>query len=357
MPVPRVSKLAVSSNPSQSILGDMPLRHSLASLLLVLAVTAPSLAQQRWETTLSNQSIPFTRPAKPYVVLKRGGVEAVIVDNSAVDDEVLKDHKAGYSGVAVLRREGHPRNLFVDSYAGLNFEHILSGVAPQESKEMFEPRRHPMELRVINKNAVELCQTPTFLHSLESCQRYELLADGTIQLTIEVAARERSFPNGYINLFWASYIQQPESLGIHFQGVPASNSETKPDWIRATTPSHGVLSTHPSASDHRTFPHDEPFPLALVFSLSNYRYSEPWYFGVSHGMAFVQMFRPKDQVRFTQSPSGGGDGNPAWDFQFFAENVEVNRVYQFVMRAAYLPYESESQIEKATSKNRAALAR
>jgi hypothetical protein len=158
----------------------MPLRHSLASLLLVLAVTAPLLAQQRWETTLSNQSIPFTRPAKPYVVLKRGGVEAVIVDNSAVDDEVLKDHKAGYSGVAVLRREGHPRNLFVDSYAGLNFEHILSGVAPQGSKEMFEPRRHPMELRVIHKNAVELCQAPTFLHSLESCQRYELLADCAI---------------------------------------------------------------------------------------------------------------------------------------------------------------------------------
>lgn len=341
----------------------MPPYPAVATFLVLLAFAASALGAERretterWETTLSNPSIRFTRPAKPYVVLKRAGVEAVIVDNSAVDDDVLKDHRAGYSGLALLRREGHPRNLFVDNYAGLNFEHILSGVAPQGSKEQFEPRRHPMELRSINAHAVELCQTPTFLHALESCQRYELLADGTIQLTIEVAARERSFPNGYINLFWASYIQQPESLDIHFRGVPAgANSGTKPEWIESATPSHGVLSTHPSASDRRVFKHDEPFPLTLVFSLSNHRFTEPWYFGVSHGMAFAQMFRPKDRVRFTQSPSGGGNGNPAWDFQYFVENAEVNRVYQFVMRAAYLPYESDSQIEKATRKNRAALA-
>ena len=331
--------------------------RALAAIAATVFLAVSAAGAERWETTLSNPSIRFTRPAKPYVVLKRAGVEAVIVDNSAVDDEVLKGHRAGYSGLALLRRDGHPRNLFVESYAGLNFEHILSGVAPKDSREQFEPRRHPMELRSINANAVELCQTPTFLHSLESCQRYELLADGTVQLTIEVAARKPSFPNGYINLFWASYIQQPESLDIHFRGVPAAtNPRPKPGWIQAVTPSHGVLSTHPSVNDQREFKHDDPFPLTLVFNLSNDRYTEPWYFGVSHGMAFVQMFRPKDRVRFTQSPSGGGTGNPAWDFQFFVENPEVNRVYRFVMRAAYLPYTSDSRIEKATRKNRAALA-
>lgn len=331
---------------------------AFAAVLCVLAISCSAIGAERWETTLSNPSIRYTRPAKPYVVLKRAGIEAVIVDNSAVDDEVLKDHKAGYSGLALLRREGQARNLFVDNYAGLNFEHILSGVSPRESREQFEPRRHPMELRSIHAHAVELCQTPTFLHALESCQRYELLADGTIQLTIEAAARNPSFPNGYINLFWASYIQQPESLDIHFRGVPAgADRGAKPSWIQAATPSHGVLSTHPAVADARVFPHDDPFPLTLVFNLSNYRYTEPWYFGVSHGMAFAQMFRPKDRVRFTQSPSGGGTGNPAWDFQYFVENVEVNRVYQFVMRATYLPYISEAQMEKATRKNRAALAR
>jgi hypothetical protein len=211
---------------------------------------------------------------------------------------------------------------------------------------------------VIDRYTAELYQPPTFHHSLESCQRYEILADGTIQVTIEVAARKPSFRNGYINLFWASYIHQPESLDIHFRGVPAkSPSAQPPGWIRGVTPAHGTLSTHISATDKRIFAHDEPFPLALVHSLSDYRFSEPWYFGVSHGMAFVQMFRPKDQVRISQSPSGGGTGNPAWDFQYYVSEYEVDHVYQFVMRAAYLPYESPAQVERATRKHRAALSR
>lgn len=95
--------------------------------------------------------------------------------------------------------------------------------------------------------------------------------------------------------------------------------------------------------------------MTLVHSLSKHRFAEPWYFGVSHGMAFVQMFRGGDQPRLTQSPSGGGKGNPAWDFQFYARDYEVNKIYQFVMRAAYLPYKSHAQIEKATRKHRTAL--
>jgi len=298
-------------------------------------------------TTLSNPEIKFTRPAKPYVVLTRGPIEAVIVNNEAVNDEVLPNHRAGYSGVAKLTRKSRKENLFVPDIAGLNFEHILDGSIPADRKTQFEPRNHPMELRVINQHTAELCQSPSFHHALESCQRYELLPDGVIQLTIEAAARKPSFRNGYIGLFWASYIHQPESLDIHFR--------TKDGWTRGVTPAHGTLSTHIATTDTRQFPHDEPFPLTLVHSLSNHRFTEPWYFGVSHGFAFVQMFRAKDQPRLTQSPSGGGTGNPAWDFQFYVPNYEPNKIYQFVMRAAYLPYKSHQQVEKATREHRAAL--
>ena len=332
----------------------------LLPLLLAAGIFSgtPAPAQQPGATTMSNPAIKYTRPSKPYATLKRGGVEAVIVDNSAVNDEVLKDHRAGYSGIALLRHAKRQENLFVPAYAGLNFEHILDGTASSDRKIQFEPRSHPMEVRVIDRYTAELYQPPTFHHSLESCQRYEILADGTIQVTIEVAARKPSFSNGYINLFWASYIHQPESLDIHFRGVPANSPNAQPPgWIRGVTPDHGTLSTHISATDKRIFAHDEPFPLALVHSLSNYRFSEPWYFGVSHGMAFVQMFRPKDQVRITQSPSGGGTGNPAWDFQYYVSEYEVGRVYRFVMRVAYLPYESPAQIERATRKHRAELSR
>lgn len=291
---------------------------------------------------------------KPYVVLERGGVRAVIVNNEAVDDAVLPGHRSGYSGVASLTHRTQARNLFVPFYAGLNYEHIHDGtVQPREI--LFEPRNAPMAIKRVGEHAAELHQPPTPHWQLESRLRYEILEDGAIEMTLECVPRARTFKNDYIGLFFASYIHQPESLDIHFLGVPSAERTAQVAWIRGVTPDHGKLPTHPAISDDRQFPHDPDFQLSLVFNLSNYRYSEPWYYGVSHGMALVQMFRPDDKVRLSQSPSGAGDGNPAWDFQWFIPRYEVGKRYRFVMRALYLPFESQDGIVKATAAHRAAL--
>ena len=256
----------------------MLLPHSAA----LLAVAAMAFAQPPGGTTLSQPAARFTRSDKPYAILKRGPIEIVVVTNDAVDDTVLPSHRAGYSGVAVLRHKHRAENLFVPGIAGLNFEHIPDGTAHADRKTQFEPRNWPMELRLINRHAVELCQTPTFYHALESCQRYELLRDGTIQLTIEVSARKASFRRGYVGLFWASYIHKPESLDIHFRGVPAAQPDPRQSrWIRGVTPAHGVLSTHPALDDSRVFPHDEPFPLTLVhrFATAPYMGHLSFFFG------------------------------------------------------------------------------
>jgi hypothetical protein len=304
-------------------------------------------------TSLSRPDLKWTVPDHGYHVLKRGDVRAVIVDNGAVDDHVLPGHRAGYSGVASLTHAKQDASLFVPPYAGLNYEHIHDGTT-QPRDVLFEPRRAPMQLRVIDQHTVELYQAPTPTWKLESVLRYQILEDGTLEMTLECIPHAKTFRNGYVGLFWASYIHQPESLDIHFIGQPDSTEES-PGWIRGVTPKHGVLSTHPGAGDARVFKHDEDFPLTLAFNRSKFRYVEPWYFGVSHGMAFVQMFRPGDDVRLTQSPSGGGQGNPAWDFQFFIPDYKVGQRYQMVMRAAYLPYESAKQIERDTRSHRRAL--
>jgi hypothetical protein len=303
---------------------------------------------------LASPALAASQPNKPYVVLERGDVQAVIVNNEAADDAVLPGHRSGYSGVASLTYRTQGRNLFVPLYAGLNFEHIHDGtVQPREI--LFEPRHAPMQIRQVGEHAAELHQPPTPHWQLESWLRYELLEDGAIEMTLECVPHAQTFKNDYIGLFFASYIHQPESLDIHFLGVPSTEKTAAPQWIRGVTPDHGVLATHLAIDDDRHFPHDPNFPLSLVFNLSSHRYSQPWYYGVSHGMALVQMFRPQDEVRLSQSPSGAGDGNPAWDFQWFIPRYEVGKRYRFVLRALYLPFESQDQILKATAVHRAAL--
>ena len=291
---------------------------------------------------------------KPYVVLERGDVRIVVVNNEAVDDEVLPGHRAGYSGVASLTHRRRNENLFVPPYAGLNFEHIHDGTI-QPRDILFEPRLAPLEIRRMSEYAVELHQPPTPHWKLESRLRYELLDDGVIEMSLECIPRARTFKHDYIGLFFASYIHQPESLDIHFLGQPADAMRSEPEWIRGVTPAHGTLATHLDVEDRRDFPHDPDFPLTLVFNRSNFRYREPWYYGVSHGMAFVQMFRPGDEVRFSQSPSGGGAGNPAWDFQWLIPQYQVGKRYRFVMRAMYVPFQSREQLIELTAPHRAAL--
>jgi hypothetical protein len=320
-----------------------------------LAGIRTDTTEEPGRTTLSVPSARYTVPEKPYVVLARGDVEAVVVDHRAVDDAVLPGHRAGYSGLAALRHARRRENLFVPAYAGLNFEHIHDGTTrPREV--LFEPRNAPMELRRVDGHTVELYQEPTPTWGLESCTRYELLPDGAIEMTVECIPRRRSFKNGYIGLFWASYIHRPESGAIHFRGHPEGGDPT-PRWIEATSPAHGVRATHLAVGDDHSFPHDADFPLTLVFNRSDHRYDEPYYYGVSHGMAYAQVFRTRDRVRLSQSPSGGGEGNPAWDFQAFITDYEVGRRYTLVMRALYLPYESPAQVRRAIEPHRHALER
>lgn len=333
-----------------------------AWLSIVLSIASASLLSAKEPvapkpvTSLSRQDLEWTVPTNGYHVLERGGVRAVVVDNGAVDDHVLPGHRAGYSGVASLTHKDDDASLFVPAYAGLNYEHIHDGTT-QPRDVLFEPRRVPMELRVIDRHTVELYQAPTPNWKLESVLRYQMLDDGTLEMTLECIPRAKTFRNGYVGLFWASYIHQPESLDIHFPGirVAADNEPVPAKWVRGVTPQHGVLATHVGVDDDRVFKHDDDFPLTLAFNRSKYRYDNPWYYGVSHGMAFVQMFRPSDGIRLTQSPSGGGNGNPAWDFQYFIPDYQVGQRYQMVMRAMYVPYESTEQVEKVSRSHRRAL--
>ncbi|MDA0835803.1 MAG: hypothetical protein O2955_15705 [Planctomycetota bacterium] len=325
-----------------------------AQLIITADDTPHPLAAPR-VTSLTNDTVKYTVPDEHFAVLKRGDITAVIVDNAAVDNEFAPGHKAGYNGVAVLKHAQRDENLFVPSFSGLNYEHIHDGTLAVE-REKFEPRVAPMELRIIDEHTVELYQPPSPNWKLESCGRYHILEDGTIEYTFECIPRAETFSQGYIGLFWASYIHEPEDKAIHFIGRKQDTNE-RPHWIEGITPKHGVESTHPP--HRRLFDPviDPKFPLTLVNHPSTYEATEAWYYGVSHGMAFVPMFRPRDQIWLAQSPTGGGANNPAWDFQWFIPDYKVGEAYGFVMRAGYLPTTEREEIIKGTKEHRISLGK
>ena len=334
-----------------------------ATLALCFLLVPPTAKAQQHRapgiTSLTNEKVLYTKPDTHFVILKRGPIEAVIVDNEAVDVPELPGHRAGYNGLARLthvNRDNKLDNMFVGRYAGLNFEHIHDGTTAN-LKEKFEPRKSPMELRVVDDFTVELYQAPTPNFQLESCGRYHLLEDGTLEYTFECIPRKRSFDRSFIGLFWASYMNAPDDKSIHFLGRLKARWNAPSQWINGVTPSHGVEAVHPPVWSQQLPDIESNFPLTLVHHPSKYVATSPWFFGVRSDLAYVQMFRKSDDIFIVQSPSGGGQGNPAWDFQWFIPDYQVDTAYGFVMRAACVPFESNEQIEQATRKHRRKLNR
>jgi len=275
-------------------------------------------------------------PAEHMTRLETSKLVAVIADNEAH----APTHRAGYNGVAELRLGGWDRtNLFVPLYAGLNLEHIFSGDAAAFGWNIFEPRRAPMQLIRRPNNRVELREKRTEHWPLRSRLVYEVKGDA-IDFTYYGTPLEDVWrKHGYIGVFFASYIQAPEDMAIQFIGRSRpGRGDTTPRWIKHLPDKHGVAANHRPAGSRWDPPVDDGFNIDLVKGISDFEYLYPFYFGRSGDNVFVLMFeqpRPGGELRFAQSPSGGGKGNPAWDFVYFRRDYAVNREFSFRVRAVY----------------------
>jgi hypothetical protein len=285
-----------------------------------------------------------TRSGSP-IELRTERLRVVIADNRAYGDR----HRAGYSGISELYHAGGDRSFFVPAYSGLNFEHIWSGDAASFGWSIFEPRESPMRLARTGELEVELRQERTAHWPLRTTIEYEVGAD-TIDMTVRCIPLEDAWrKHGYIGLFFASYIDAPEDGAIRFIGRSRpGKGDAAPRWIRHLPSNHGEAACHRPAGSDWDPPVDAGFRIPLAAGHSDLEYVEPFYFGVSRGKCLVMMFErfdpaTKSELRFAQSPSGGGKGNPAWDFLFIQRGHEVGKEFGFRARAAVLDFTGPEQ--------------
>ena len=261
--------------------------------------------------------------------LSAGKIKAVFIDNSAFGE----NHRAGYNGIAALYHDAQDSSIFVPFYAGFNIEHIFGG---DSLIELFEPRRHTIELERIDENSVVLHQPKTPLSRVESWTTFTLTPPHYIDVNFRcIFHSEDFFQHGYAGIFWASYINAPADKKIYFYGREKSDSQMK--WLSGWSPEHGVKGTHVSVDDDINFYMAPNFKVTLASDFSDQLYEQPFYYGRFHNMVFAYMFDiPKEGViRFSQSPTGGGELNPAWDFQFLVPDFKTKTPYEFSARLVY----------------------
>src|SRR6185369_5473190 len=94
-------------------------------------------------------------------------------------------------------------------------------------------------------------------------------------------------------------------------------------------------------------PFDAGFNIPLAQGISDFEYLYPFYFGRSGHNVFIMMFehsRDGGELRFAQSPSGGGAGNPAWDFSYLKRGYQLNREFCFRGRAVLRKFTSKEEV-------------
>lgn len=276
--------------------------------------------------------------AQPTVTIEHGDLRAVFVNNSSFG----KHHYEGYNGIAELYHSSQDSNLFVPSFAGINLEHIFGG---DSLIDLFEPRKEFMTIKKLSNNKVQLHQSPTHFSRVESRTTFEMEEPNYINIEFSFIVSDTGFfKHGYVGLFWASYINEPGDIGIFFRG--RKEKDYQEEWIYSVSPKHGIKSTHLDMYDRENFYFSPDFNVVLASGISEYVYSEPFYFGRFHNMVMILMFPENLEgfLRFSQSPDGAGEGKPAWDFYYIVPDFIVGKEYTLRWTLVYKEWEGFEDI-------------
>jgi hypothetical protein len=270
-------------------------------------------------------------------------------------------HRKGYNGLASLIPHNYGNNIFVPSYAGLNYETIsLAGLPSylETHTSKFEPRAEHMEIVEKTDERIVLEQAETSHAHVSARISFEISDPHYLDQRIELTFHERFCPENEPNLFsslWASYIHQPRDGHIYLQ-----RPDTRHDldgWVGLTREDHGAPNytirhlpdqEEISAADHLSHT-SEPVDEKHRQEIENeVRSSLSFYYGIcAENLVYLMMFRQPDRVRLAYSPNGGGkvpEWSPAWDYVLHLDNAQLDQVYAWDVRLALFPFESRAKV-------------
>lgn len=253
------------------------------------------------------------------------------------------DHRAGYNGVWSLVPSGAQHSLFVPGIAGLNLEHYFDAWQNGRPEVFFEPRHAPMHLERVGDRSVRLTQSPTPFWGVESVSTFTVSEPNAIDLEFRCTPRKAVFHNGTMGVFWACYIHSPAENAIHFRGREGGGPER---WTAFASRAHGEASSVRSEHDDLDLEVSEAQRGKLFSSVAPIRFTRPYFFGRWSDRFILLALRTSERLRFAMSPSGGGQGNPAWDFQILVPGVEIGKQYRLRVRAVVDRWRSQEEVER-----------
>jgi hypothetical protein len=267
-----------------------------------------------------------------------GELTAIIGDNQSEDGQ-----RAGHHGLQSLTSIHAPgESLFVPGLAGINLAHLLDGREMASDDVFSEPRHRPMELERLDSQSVMLHQDATPTLGVQSLMTFSLRLPHYIDIDLRLVLRRETLAHDYLLAFYASYINAPESSGMHFIGRPRYEPVGE-GWLELNPPSQSVGATVCSIAVDPELPHAMARESA-IFSRSDLAWTRPFFFGRHGQMVFALMLEPGHDLRFTHSPGAGGAGSPAWSFQWVLHRPRVDDEHRLRARAIYKPWESDRDI-------------
>lgn len=275
------------------------------------------------------------------VTLKQGALEAVLATNANTDW-----HGGGYNGIARLVHQDQGDPLFIPFYSGFNFEHIFDG-----RDAGFAPRGGKLSLWRFGPASAGIYRAAADCPwGLESMTRFTLVAPHFIDVDFAAVPTQTKYAMDYIGMFWASYINNPRDRAIYFLGRARDERKGRSRWITATSPAHDAQSTHVASFEPAVWKSlDSGKWPGLAANFSNFEFDALFYFGRVRNMVWVYMFDQQaisatQTLRFSQSPVGGGNLNPAWDFHVIARPYQVGTPIRWRARCIYKPYVSAADV-------------